>query len=300
MANASAAAQVANGFATLISRCQLTQRDVDLFSGHRNTVTTAVKTRLDVVKVDLIGSFARATAIHGASDVDLLLILTRGALSWGGSLKSSGRALGEVRDALRDRYPGTTIGRDGQAVVVHFNDGGHPVDVVPACYLEHGGNLNYPLYAIPDGKNEWIQTSPGAHSKFIGDADTRSGGKLKYVSQAFKVWRDARAGGVPLSAFHVELVLAKEALAEGARSYASIFRDLLFVLARRECVALRDPIGVSGLIAASGTEPKRQQAARTVLDSARHADAALSAEQHGDVREAIRQWDLVFNGRFSA
>jgi hypothetical protein len=295
---ASTSARVAEGFATLISRCQLTQRDLDLFGGHRSTVTTAVKTRLDTVKVDVIGSFARATAIHGASDVDLLLVLSRSALTWGGSLKSSGRALGEVRDALRERYPGTAIGRDGQAVVVSFNDGGHPVDVVPACYLEHGGRLNYPLYAIPDGRNGWMETSPGAHNKFIGDADARSGGKVKYVSQAFKVWRDARAGGVPISAFHVELVLANEGLADGARTYSSIFRDLLVVLARRECAALRDPIGVSGLISASATDPKRQQAARTVLDSARHADAAIGAERLGDTREAVRQWGIVFNGRF--
>lgn len=295
---ASTSARVAEGFATLIARCQLTQRDLDLFGGHRNTVTTAVKTRLDTVKVDVIGSFARATAIHNASDVDLLLVLSRSALTWGGSLKSSGRALGEVRDALRERYPGTAIGRDGQAVVVSFNDGGHPVDVVPACYVEQGGRLNYPLYAIPDGRNGWMETSPGAHNRFIGDADARSGGKVKYVSQAFKVWRDARSGGVPISAFHVELVLASEGIADGARTYSSIFRDLLVVLARRECAALRDPIGVSGLIAASATEPKRQQAARTVLDSARHADAAITAERQGDTREAVRQWGIVFNGRF--
>lgn len=295
---ASASARVADGFATLIARAQLTQRDVDLFTGHRATVTTAVKSRLEVNKVDLIGSFARGTAIHGASDVDLLLVLSRSAVTWGGNLKSSGRVLGDVRDALRDRYAGTAIGRDGQAVVVGFNDGGHPIDVVPACYLEHGGRLNYPLYAIPDGQNGWMQTSPGAHNKFIGDAEARSGGKLKYVSQAFKVWRDARVGGVPISAFHAELVLANEGLADGARSYSAVFRDLLVVLARRECAALRDPIDVSGLIAASATEPKRQQAARTVVDSARHADAALTAEQRGDAREAVRQWGLVFNGRF--
>jgi hypothetical protein len=295
---ASASARVAEGFATLITRAQLTQRDVDLFTGHRATVTTAVKSRMDVSKVDLIGSFARGTAIHGASDVDLLLVLSRSAVSWGGSVKSSAGVLGEVRDALRDRYTGTAIGRDGQAVVVGFNDGGHPVDVVPAFYLEHGGRLNYPLYAIPDGQNGWMPTSPGAHNKFIGDADARSGGKLKYASQAFKIWRDARVGGVPISAFHVELVLANEGLADGARSYSAVFRDLLVVLARRECAALRDPIGVSGLIAASVTEPKRQQAARTVVDSARHAEAAFTAEQRGDVREAVRQWGLVFNGRF--
>jgi predicted nucleotidyltransferase len=295
---ASASSRIAEGFNTLLARCQLTQRDVDLFTGHRSTATTAVKSRLEVAKVDLIGSFARGTAIHGASDIDLLLVLSRSAVTWGGNLKGSSRVLGDVRDALRERYPGTAIGRDGQAVVVSFNDGGHPLDVVPACYLEHGGSLNYPLYAIPDGQNGWMQTSPGAHNKFIGDADARSGGKLKYVGQAFKVWRDARAGAVPISAFHVELVLANEGHADGARSYSSIFRDLLMVLARRECAALRDPIGVSGLIAASSTESKRQQAARTVIDSARHADAALAAERLGDAREAQRQWEIVFNGRF--
>jgi predicted nucleotidyltransferase len=289
---------VAESFTKLIARAQLTQRDNDLFSGHRATVVTALKNRFEVVKADVIGSFARATAIHGASDVDLLLVLSRSAVTWGGNLKSSGGLLGDVRDALRERYSATAIGRDGQAVVVAFNDGGHPVDVVPACYLEHGGRLNYPLYAIPDGRNGWMQTSPGAHNKFIADAEARSGGKLNYASQAFKVWRDSRAGTVPISAFHVELLLANDALADGARSYSSIFTQLLLVLARRECAALRDPIGVSGLIPACATEPKRRLAVRTVLDSARHAADALRAEERGDLREALRQWNIVFNGVF--
>ena len=32
--------------------------------------------------------------------------------------------------------------------------------------------------------------------------------------------------------------------------------------------------------------------------AAQHADSALNAEREGTIREALRQWDLVFNGQF--
>jgi hypothetical protein len=289
---------VPTAFLALIRRAQLTNRDVELFGSHKGTIARAIDARLDAVKVEPIGSLARGTAVHGLSDLDLLLVLTRKALTWGSNLKASTTVLGEVRDALRDRYRATGIGRDGQAVVANFNDGDHSVDIVPGCYLEQGGRYNYPIYAIPDGCGGWMRTSPGSHNRYISDADARARGQLKYVAQLFKVWRQARAVLVPISGFHVELLLAYEGICEGARSYSAILRDLFVILANRGCAGLRDPVEISGVIPAANSEAKRQQALRTVTDSALHADAALRAERAGEIREALRQWNIVFNGEF--
>ncbi len=60
------------------------------------------------------------------------------------------------------------------------------------------------------------------------------------------------------------------------------------------------PLGVSGNIAACATDAKRQQAHRTVAEAAQHADAGLQSEARDNFREAVRQWDIVFNGEFPA
>lgn len=287
-------------FAKLIEQIQPTAYDEAQFDSHRTTVRRAIDARLDTSDVKLIGSLARGSAIHGVSDVDLLVVLRRRALTWGERLKQSNTVLDEVRYALKDRFPSTAIARDGQAVVASFSDGTHPVDIVPAYYEDHAGDRNYPRYQIPDGNGSWMRTAPGCHNRFLADADQRAGGQLKYVAQLFKYWRHTRASPVPISGFHVELLIAQEGLCHGARSYAQILRHLFVLLCQRGCAALRDPVGISGLVAACGTEAKRQQAGRTLADAATHADAAWQNELLGNAREALRQWNLVFNGRFPA
>ncbi|MCA9617396.1 MAG: nucleotidyltransferase [Myxococcales bacterium] len=289
---------ISTSFATLLRRASLTQRDTSLFESHRSSVTRAIETHLDTSKVELMGSFRRGSAIHGSSDIDLLAVLRVGSLRWGGSLKSSATVLAEVRRALLSRYPNSVVGRDGQAVVVSFNDGQHPVDVVPACYAEQGGPYNHPLYFIPDGTGGWMVTSPSSHNRFLAEADSRAGGQLKFTSQLLKYWRGTRATAVPMSAFHLELLIAQERLCEGARSYADVVRDALVVLSNRDGAALHDPVGISGLIPLASTESKCNQAMQSIDAAARHADAALLAERSGDFLEANRQWGIVFNGHF--
>jgi predicted nucleotidyltransferase len=298
--SSSSAPAVAARFTKLIQRTQLTSRDVALFESHRATIKRVVEERLDCVKVELMGSFQRGTAIHGASDVDLLVVLKTRSLTWGTNLKSSSTVLTEVRDALRERYPNTAVGKDGQAVVAQFSDGAHPVDVVPGGYGEQGGPYNHPLFLIPDGSGDWIMTSPSSHNRYIAEGDHRAGGKLKYAAQLFKFWRTSRRIVVPISGFHTELLMAAQGTCDGARSYSLILRDLLVSLANRDCAALRDPLSISGLIGACSTEAKRQSAVRTVAEAATHADAALHSEFRGDTREAVRQWNIVFNGEFPA
>lgn len=294
----SASSGVFQRFSKLLERMQLTSYDRTQFESHRTTVRLAIEERLDTSKVDLMGSFARGTAIHGVSDVDLLVVLRKRTLLWGDHLKTSNTVLSEVREAIRDRFPHTTVSRDCQAIVAAFSDGTHPVDIVPAYYEDQAGEQNNPRYQIPDGAGGWMRTSPGSHNRFLSDADQRAGGQLKYVGQLFKYWRTTRSSPVPISGFHVELLLAQGELCQGPRSYAQIFRDLLVLLSKRNCAALRDPVGISGYIPACSSDPKRQLACRTVAEAAAHADSALQGEARGDLREALRQWNIVFNGSF--
>jgi hypothetical protein len=294
-----ASAAISSRFQKILQRTALTNGDIVAFTRHKQTVVEALVARgILVNNVHQMGSFERGSAIRTLSDIDLLVVVKRKEVAWGNDQKSSGTVLGNFRSSLIERFQNTAIGRDGQAVVIDFGDGSHPVDVVPAFYERHGGPYNHPIFAIPDGSNGWMETSPTSHNKYIQAADQRAANHLIPLAQIFKYWCATRAGGVPISGFHVEMLLAATDLAAGVRAFSQKFYGLLAELAARECAGLNDPLQISGRIAACSTEPKRRQALATVLEAAAHAKAAIQAEQREDTQEAWRQWNIVFNDQF--
>lgn len=288
---------VADRFKTLLARIEPSAATTQLYESHRNGVTARLRAVFAANRVALIGSNARDTAIGKYSDVDLLLVLSRSEVTRGGSLVSSDTVLKNVRLQLENRYASTDIGKDGQAIVVDFRDGDHPVDIVPAFYDGPAVNLNnYPVYQIPDGEGGWMQTSPEAHNRYIIEADQRSGGKLKGVVRLIKFWRMTR--NVPLNSFHVELLLAQTGVCNGVKSYAECVADVMALLYQRECRGLQDPLGISGIVKAANTEAKRQQAVASLRQCAEHARQAVGFDDYGYMPSAYQQWDFVFNGQF--
>lgn len=296
---------IALAFGLLLRRIEPRERDQEIYLSHEKTVRQRLETVFRANRVIRIGSYARGSSIRYTSDVDLMLVLKREEARWGGGLMSSNTVLNHVRDQLRARYWQTDVGRDGQAVVVRFRGNQYPVDVVPAVYSHHGnitefdGSVkNYPIFLIPDGDGGWLETSPLAHNKYIRDADAASRGKLKRTAKLIKYWRRCRQPHVPLNSFHTELLLAREGICVGPRSYALCLHNALAELANRSCRQLQDPLGISGLIKAAYTESMRGQAADAARSSAQRSYNARMAERAGDVREAVRLWEIVFNHRF--
>jgi len=286
---------VADRFRTLLDRVQPSATSKDTFDTHRASVSSCLRSAFNTAKIELIGSNARNTAIGGFSDVDLLLVLRKTEVTWGPSIESSDTVLKNVRKQLESRFKNTDIGRDGQAVVVSFRDGDHPVDVVPA-FFDGPGRDNYPVFKIPDGAGSWMKTSPGLHNKYIAEADILSGHKLRSTARLLKFWRTTRT--TPLNSFHIELLLAKEAICTVAKGLSECLADALQELTRRECRALQDPMGVSGWIPAANTDAMRGRALASVRDAADHARRAVEATSWGTFPDAYRQWDIVFNGEF--
>jgi predicted nucleotidyltransferase len=287
---------IADGFRQILMGTALTRADHDAFAVHRRQVEARLRSALDVVKFETIGSYARGSAIRQVSDLDLLVVLRATEWRWGESVKSSGTVLGSVRQQLQSRFPSTAIGRDGQAVVVPFSDG-RSLDVVPAGWLKAQAD-GWPLYIIAGDGGRWIQTAPDSHCRLINDSDIRTGGKLKHVARVFKYWKYRRGEPIPISSFHVELLLAADGRCGVGMSYAECFASLLLLLEHRECRAIQDPLRISGLVPACCSEAKRAAAMRSVAASAVRAGAAVRAEQVGNVAEAHRLWSIVFNGGF--
>ncbi len=286
---------IAASFTKLLAQTVLTEVDHRAYRTHQSRVESSLGSAFAISKVERIGSYARGSAIRNHSDLDLLVVVRKGSLTRGGSIVSPNTLLNNVRTALRRTFPRTLSGRDGQAVVVAFADG-RSIDVVPGRWVDALDN-GWPCYQIPDG-DSWLDTAPSLHNKHIGDGDYAAGGKLKSVVRLLKHWKTSRKPALPLSAFHLELLLADYGICNGARSLASCVADTLSLLEERACRPVPDPCGVSGLISAAGSDAKRARLLASVQVSAAWARDAVFLEQLCAYGQARARWTQVFNGAF--
>jgi hypothetical protein len=282
-------------FQELIRRIQPLESEFIAARKHIATIQSLLESVFEISSFRTIGSFARDTSIRGISDTDLMAVFRKAEFTWGGSYINSNTALDNVRKALLDRYPNSDIRRDGIAIAIRFTDG-RQVDVVPAMFDRM--YEKWPVYHIPDGTGWWMSTSPSLYDAYISGANTQATGKLVAVAQLMKFWRECRDPRIPLSSFHIEMVLASEGVCKGVKSYAECTLDILRSLARRECRAMRDPYDIAGNIPAVKTDSQREKALASVVNSRNHASSAVTAAGNGDLQEARRQWDIVFNGNF--
>jgi hypothetical protein len=287
---------VSASFAKLVDRIQPSPNEIDNANQHAKQIKARLEQSYNLRKLLPVGSVPRQTYIHGSSDLDLFAVFARDDMRCGDSYVESSTALNNLRRDLEGRYPASNVYRDVHAIVVQFSDG-VKVDVVPATF--HGMMpKSLPIYKMPDGSGGWMQTSPELHGKYIEEANGRSRGKLKRTAQLMKFWRECRTPKVPLSSFHIELLLAASGICEGVKSYAECVTELLQLLAQRECKAFRDPLQVAGNIGATRSFQQRETALRSIVYSRDHAKEALYVEGQWNVQEAKRQWDIVFNGQF--
>lgn len=109
-----------------------------------------------------LGSYGRGTATGLTSDVDMLMVLPWSTYlqydAWQGNGQSG--LLQAVRTAIMKTYSNTSVGADGQVVVVPFTDG-TTFEVLPAFESSDGS------FTFPDANNggSWRTTnrSPRSH-----------------------------------------------------------------------------------------------------------------------------------------
>ena len=278
---------------SLLSRIQPTGGETQAAEKHFGTIKTRLETVFAAKKFPKVGSFSRGTFIRGRSDVDVFAQIPLDEVWWGNEWKSSFTILDNFRKELATRLPNTKLGRDVHAIVVEFRD--MDIDVVPAAWGGFSKEYKRPMYYIPDGNGRWKLTSPEIHNGYNAMKNQESGGKLRAVAQLFKFWRLCREPAIPISSFHIEMVLASEGVCVGVKSYAECMSEMLQKMAERDCAGIRDPYGISGYIPATQTDAQRATALASVRHSREHAKSALAAERVGMVSEALQQWNYVFN-----
>ena len=285
---------ISNRFDNLLDSLKPGKRETDAIAKHQLVLKLRFGNALSAYPPLRMGSYTRGTAITRVSDLDLLIRLPAEARKRADGFVSSHTVLDSVRNTAQSRLPQTTLGRDEQAIVINYADGVR-VDLVPAFFRSFD---KHPIFDIPDGEGWWMPTSPQRHGSFIQEANKASGSKLKGIVRLVKFWRVSRSTQIPLSSLHLELALAIERTCIGARSYSDCLSATFLALAKRKGSALRDPV-LQGLIKAVDTDTKRKNLVAALEHAAVHSASAYAAEVNGETKEAIRQWNIVFNGGFS-
>jgi len=286
---------VINYFASLLKHIQPLPSEVAKAKTHGGQIRSRIDKSFKLVSFLPMGSHQRGTAIRHYSDIDYFAVVSRKDARWGDRYKGSDTFLGNLKDTLADRFPSTAVSRSGQAVVIDFEQGGFAVEVVPSIFWEFRP-FSTPIYLIPDGEGEYIETSPQRQNSYIKTQDEKTGGKLRRTIQLLKFWRENRSSRVPLHSFHLEILLACSGVCVGQKPFGRCVYESFRLLRNRHCRAFTDPLGISGYITAAKTEAQLDALIRAVNHAYTHSLAAVeAAEIDRDFDEACRQWDIVFN-----
>ena len=130
-----------------------------------------------------VGSYGRWTAIKGVSDLDMIYVMPAG--KWDG-YKSGGQSklLQDTKDAIKRRYPTTTVRVDRLVVRVLYKD--FHIEVMPAFKQDDGS------YKYPDTANggSWKITKPQAELDEMREANKRKNRNLRRLCKMARAWKN--------------------------------------------------------------------------------------------------------------
>ena len=130
-----------------------------------------------------VGSYGRWTAIKGVSDLDMIYIMPAG--KWD-DYKNSGQTklLQDTKEAIKRRYPSTTVRVDRLVVRVLYKD--FHIEVMPAFKQDDGS------YKYPDTANggSWKITKPQAEIDEMREANKRKNRNLRRLCKMARAWKN--------------------------------------------------------------------------------------------------------------
>ncbi|MET8518476.1 hypothetical protein [Nocardioides sp. NPDC004968] len=249
---------------------------------HRASIETRLDNRLGVSEMFETGSLRHGTGVWFYSDVDYIASLK-------GARPTPTTALSNVRDALKDRFPNTTIRVSRPAVVCEFASGDETVEVVPAFAAPSGG------FWIPNPADtaEWMKSHPKDHNSWVNKSNEKHSGAAKKLARLAKTWKYRR--NVPVSSCYLEMRAAKYA---GEQSSWILPMDLFYFLRNLKNVglaAMNDPTGLGSRFTACSSTSNRDDALSKLDTAVSRAQKAYDAYMDGDDATAIAQWKLVFS-----
>lgn len=282
---------VAQGFDELLSRIPATDAVTDKLKRHRESIKACLASKFSVTNFVAAGSFGHGTNIPRFSDVDYFMVQAED--DWP---NNSATALRNVKNTLANRFAFTDIRVSSPVVLVPFGQTStERFEITPAFFDE--GDDEHEIFWIPDRETGWMPSAPRAHNAYVTEVNQRLNGRVKPVIRLVKLWNGVCAVG--LRSIYLELRIATRLRdADGVTNSVEV-ANTLAALHASGLRAMRDPLGVTGLIKPC-SEAKKVQALSKVETALIRAEKALAAEGAGNPRLAFGWWNKVFNGKFPA
>lgn len=254
------------------------------FDAHRKH-RSGIETRLDnwygLNGMLETGSLRHGTGIRVYSDADYFA-------SFKGTRPTSDTALYNVKRALEDRYPNTTIQIRKPTVKCMFAGGSEIVEVAPAYPAIGGG------YWIPDPKGGgWMESHPTDHNSYVNDANRAHNGAAKRLARLAKVWKYQRS--VPISSCYLEMRAAKYAKSEQSWIFHMDFYYFLKELETIGLAAMNDPTGLGSRFEACSSDSTKQDALSKLNTAVTRAKAAMDHASSGRHAAATERYKYLFD-----
>ena len=146
-----------------------------------------------------VGSYGRNTAIHGTSDVDMIFQLPYLVYKRYDDYSSNGQSalLQAVRNSVMKTYSATSIGADGQVILIPFNDG-ITFELVPG-FVNKIDSYTYP---DSNGGGSWKTTNPEPEIEALRVRNRTCNNNLVPLCRMMRAWK--KEWSVPLGGLLID------------------------------------------------------------------------------------------------
>lgn len=240
-----------------------------------------------------VGSYGRDTAAKGVSDLDVAFRLPNELYHTYNAYVSNGQSslLQAVRNSIQKTYSITSVGADGQVVIVGFDDG-ITFEILPVF----DNTTNSYTFADTNGGGSWQQCAPRAEMAAFSLRNTATSGNLKAIARMARIWK--RQHSVPISGMLIDTLAYQfiETWAERDKSYLYhdwLVRDFLHYLSQIDTSQsyFRAP-GSASFVWKGGNFQRQAKA------SYQAALAAIIHESNEHPASARLQWREVFGSTY--
>jgi hypothetical protein len=289
-----------DAFKKFRSRLELGTEEQKDASRRHYEIRDYLKTKFDIERDILTGSYKRETKTKPLKDVDIFCILGEKERHRRG--KPPADLLKAFEDALVEEYGRGNVKPQKRSVSVDFGiktdeneDAGGKVmsfDVVPA-FAKDGH------YEIPDLGNTkgWTETDPEVHYHLAVQAHERYKRGWKGIVRMTKKW-NATAGKPVKPSFLIEVMALELLVPPFDGDYPYELKGLFAAMAGRINDEWPDPAGL-GLPVSNSMDRAARDAAQVALLKAEAAAAtAINLERSGKNGDALKAWRALFGNMF--
>jgi len=283
---------VADAFKKFRSRLELTDREQEDASRRHTEIRNFLKTKFDIKRDFLTGSYKRWTKTKPLKDVDIFCVL--GEKEQYRRNNPPADLLKAFEDALIEKYGNDKVSRQRRSVTVEFgvkpnneeDTGGQVMsfDVVPAFDKDKH-------YEVPDtgNPNNWTATDPEIHYDEAVKAQDAYNGEWKGIVRMVKKW-NANQGKPVKPSFLIEVMALELLHPPFGGDYRYELKALLASIADRLDETWKDPAKLGPPVSDSMDHAARDTAKIKLRAGSDAAARAIHLERQGKNNEALKVW----------